>query len=85
MIVHHQEISDRIEDVQFLLDMGEHPAMISERLGIPLNTIFCTLKRDGKPELARLFAREEATDKNRRKYRDGLIPSESHVEWRRQW
>lgn len=40
------------EDVEFLLDDGLHPAIVAKRVGVRLDTLTLTLRRDGRDDLA---------------------------------
>lgn len=49
----------RIEDVTDLLEHGETPAVIADRLGLACGSLAKWLRKHGQPDLARVF--EEAS------------------------
>ena len=63
------ERSAYFDDVIFLLEAGEHPGKISERLGKPLMTISKLAYRRDRPEIGRIFDREA---KKHRRAVDGV-------------
>lgn len=44
--------ADVIEDVEFMLDMGEWPARVAARLRMDQGSLFSLLRRNGREDLA---------------------------------
>lgn len=62
-IVGSEERSAYFDDVIFLLDAGENPGKIAERLGKSVRTISKLAYRRDMPEIARIFDREAKRQK----------------------
>ncbi len=53
-------LKTRLEDVEFLLGIGESPEQIANRLNVSMSTLMRWLYRQRQQELARLFIRKVA-------------------------
>jgi hypothetical protein len=63
--------ADNVEDIEFLLDMSEHPDRIAKRLGLKYPSIRDHLRRAGRLDLLdRWVQRTEQDADGMRTYRD---------------
>ena len=51
--------TDVVEDIEFMLMMGEHPARICQRVNRQPGSVVRLLKRHGKNDLMREFVAED--------------------------
>lgn len=50
-----QRVLDYLEDVEYLLNVGEHPSRIAKRVGTSTAAIIKAARRAGRLDLARPF------------------------------
>lgn len=60
-----ERIAARIEDVEWLLEMGETPHAVASRLNTTVGALGKWLREHQQPDLARPFEREQTIDRER--------------------
>lgn len=58
-VVDEHDASNLIEESEWLLSMGEHPAHIAKQLGRSPGTLEAAARRHGRPDLAAPFSEEK--------------------------